>query len=166
MSCKSVSTGTTASGAAVPGVSLRRADGDHHRWHAADRTAYTGVRAKYDDLTTRKTGEVLAGTDSGNGVKVLRTTYSSKANALRGARSEFQKLARGAVTFEYALARGRPDVYPGMRCDVRGFKPDIDSAEWTVVKAEHQLSGSGLTTRLELEIKPEGVDSAPESDVE
>lgn len=161
-----IGAGITARGQPIPAVVITRASGDRHRWHAADRHAYTGVRAKYDDYHGGKTGDVLSGTDSGQGIKTLRTTYSSKANALRAANSERDKLSRGAVTFEIQLARGRADIYPECHASVRGFKPSIDSSEWIVVKAEHQLSGSGFTTQLEMEIKPSDADSAPTSDVE
>lgn len=143
--------GTTATGKPLPSVILVRVDGDQHRYHAADRDAYSGIRALYDDVRTGKTEAVLVGTDSGKGIKTLRTIYASKSNALRAARSEYRRLLRGIVTFEYTLARGRPDLYPEMHVQVRGFKPEIDVVDWIIVRAEHTLDGQGLTTRLELE---------------
>jgi phage protein D len=143
--------GTTATGKPVPSVTLVRADGDQHRYHAADRDAYSGIRALYDDVHTGRTESVLVGTDNGQGVKTLRTIYASKGNALRAARSEYRRLLRGIVTFEYTLARGCADLYPEMHVRVRGFKSEIDATDWVVVRAEHSLDGQGLTTRLELE---------------
>jgi phage protein D len=131
--------GTTATGKPLPSVTLVRADGDQHRYHAADRDAYGGIRALYDDVHTGKTEVVLVGTEDGQDVKTLRTIYASKSNALRAARSEYRRLLRGIVTFEYALARGRPDFYPEMHARVRGFKPEIDATDWIVVRAEHVL---------------------------
>lgn len=154
--------GTTATGQPLPTVTLTRRDGDHHRWHAADRDAYSGVRAKYDDTAGGQTKDVIVGTDDGHGVKTLRHTYASESNAMRAARSDYQKMKRGAVTFDLDLARGRPDIAPELTATVRGFKADIDGSDWIVVRAEHRLADSGLTTRVELESQPEGVDSAPE----
>ncbi|MET4570625.1 hypothetical protein [Rhodanobacter soli] len=76
---------SNATDAAVPGVVLTRAAGDQHRYHAADRQAYSGVRAQYDDQAKATTETVLVGTDDGHGLKTLRTTYSNRANALRAA---------------------------------------------------------------------------------
>lgn len=43
---------TTASGLALPHVTLTRADGDQHRFLQADRDAYTGVKAYYYDVNS------------------------------------------------------------------------------------------------------------------
>lgn len=145
--------GTTASGQPIPAVTISRAQGDQHRWHAADRGAYAGVRARYDDTVSGHTSEVLAGEDDGQGVKTLRTIYASKANALRAARSERQRLQRGASTFEITLAHGCPELYPETRVAARGFKAGIDGLGWLVVRAEHQLGEEGLRTRLEMEVR-------------
>ncbi|HKT28769.1 phage late control D family protein [Dyella sp.] len=149
--------GTTATGKPLPSVTLVRADGDQHRYHAADRDAYGGIRALYDDVNTGKTEAVLVGTDDSQGVKTLRTIYASKSNALRAARSEYCRLLRGIVTFNYTLARGRPDISPEMHAHVRGFKPDINATDWIVVRAEHSLDGQGFVTRLELEHRTDDV---------
>lgn len=156
--------GTTATGKPLPKVTLTRASGDQHRYHAADRQAYSGIRARYDDARTGKTESVLVGTDNGKGVKTLRTTYASKSNAMRGARSEYQRLQRGTVSFDYTLARGRADLYPEIHVATRGFKPEIDATDWTIVRAEHSLGDQGFTTRLSLEWRSDS--SAPESDVD
>lgn len=161
-----IGAGTTASGKPLPAIVITRASGDSHHWQAADRNAYSGVKAKYNDLGAGKTGEVIAGTDDGKGLKVLRHTYATKANALRAATSRLKKLQRGATTFSISLARGRPDIYPEQHATVRGFKAEIDSEAWIVTKAEHRLGDNGLTTSLELECKPDGVDNAPEGDAD
>jgi len=151
----------------LPAITITRVSGDNHHWQAADRNAYSGVKAKYQDIGAGKTGTVIAGTDDGKGLKVLRHTYASKANALRAARSNLKKIQRGAITFTIDLARGRPDIYPEQHATVRGFKQEIDGEAWIVVKASHKLVGdTGLTTALELECKPDGVDSAPEADAD
>jgi uncharacterized protein len=159
-----IGAGTTATGATLPSVTLTRASGDQHRYHAADRQAYSGIRAQYDDKSTGKTETVLVGTDDGKGVKTLRTTYSSKANALRAARSEYQRLQRGTVSFDITLARGRADLLPETHVALRGWKPEIDATDWTIVRAEHTLGEQGFTTRLSLEWR--SPNSAPESDVD
>lgn len=145
--------GQTPSGKSLPTVTIRRLSGDDHRWHEADRGAYGGVRAMYDRNATGEKSSVLAGNDDGQGVKTLRHTYATKANATRAVRSEYQKMERGMSSFEMWLARGRPDIYPEMAVSVSGFKPQIDSATWIVVKIEHVLAEQGLVSHIELELR-------------
>lgn len=156
--------GTTATGKPLPTVVLTRALGDQHRYHDADRNAYSGIRALYDDTRGGHTRDVLVGTDDGKGVKTLRTIYASKSNALRAARSEYTRLLRGTVTFNYTLARGRADLYPEMHITVRGFKPEIDAVDWIIVKAEQLLGDSGFITQLELEHRDGKKSNPPDSD--
>jgi phage protein D len=155
--------GTTATGKPLPVITITRSSGDRHRWHAANRDAYSGVRATYDDTASASMRDVIVGTDDGQGLKTLRHTYASRSNAMRAARSVFQKLQRGAVTFDIDLARGRSDIAPELAATVSGFKAGIDGSDWLVVRASHALSEGGYTTRVELESKPDGVNSAPES---
>jgi phage protein D len=152
--------GQTPSGKPLPSVTIRRSSGDDHRWHEADRGSYSGVRAMYDRNTTGETASVLVGSDDGQGVKTLRHTYATKANAMRAARSEYQKMERGVSSFEMWLARGRPDIYPEMSVSVSGFKPQIDGTAWIVVKIEHVLAEQGLVSHASLEMG--GGDSAIE----
>jgi phage protein D len=133
------------------------------RIHVSDRNAYSGIRALYDDTHDGKTKDVLVGTDDGRCVKTLRTTYATKSNAMGAARSEYKRLLRGTVTFNYTLARGRADLYPEMHVSVRGFKPEIDAVDWIVVKAENLLGDSGFITQLELEHRDDK--NPPDSDV-
>ena len=90
---------------------------------------------------------------SADNMKTLRHTYSSQANAKRAARTEWRRIQRGMAQFSITLARGRPDLFPDLRAAVSGWKPEIDGTEWVITKATHNLSGSGLTTGLELEVK-------------
>jgi phage protein D len=154
--------GTTASGRPIPSTTIERKSGDDHRWHAAERGAYGGVRARYEDKGGGHTGDVLVGSDDGHGVKVLRTIYASKSNAMRAARSEFRRLQRGVSSFQITLAHARPELYPEMHLTVHGFKPEIDESDWLIKSVKHHLTDAGMTTQLELETKPAGTDKAPE----
>lgn len=156
-----IGAGTSATGKPLPAIVITRASGDQHRYHAADRQAYSGVKAQYDDKAKATTETVLVGVDDGHGVKTLRTLYANQANALRAARSEFQRLQRGTVSFDLTLARGRADLYPEQHATLRGWKPDMDATPWTIVRAEQSLSEQGFTTRLSLEFR--SANNAPES---
>lgn len=141
--------GVTASGQAMPTLQLRASDGDRIRFHIADRDAYTGVRAFWQDTSKAKRRNVLVGV-TGN-AKRLRTTFGSETDALANARAEWQRIQRGAATFEMDLAYGRPDLSPQMRVAVPNVKPPIDAYEWLLLRVKHKLDDTGLTTQIEAE---------------
>lgn len=168
--------GVSASGRALPSAEITRASGDRHRFRIADRDAYTGVRAYWLDLnfgkkkpvkvTKRKTntarkkaeekssrpeGDYMEGAE-GN-VYVLRKTYQNETAARRAAAAKWIQLQKGAAQFSITLARGRADLYPGMHLNVSGFKPEIDSQNWIIARAEHVIGDNGFTTKMELEAK-------------
>ncbi|MDA5542791.1 phage tail protein [Yersinia rochesterensis] len=103
-----------------------------------------------------KQGEYLIGTDEN--VLTLRTTYASKHNAQRAAKSNWERLQRGAAKFSIQLAKGRADLSPEVPVKVIGFKKQIDEADWTLVTVTHSVSDSGFTTVLELEVKIDDLD--------
>ncbi|MGL4869975.1 MAG: phage late control D family protein [Aeromonas veronii] len=174
--------GTTASGKPLPAITITRQDGDQHQFSVADRDAYTGVTAYWQDNKTaekkkievkrkkktkpkeerplppgvvvnKKENELLVG-DSEN-VKELRHVYASQSNAMRAARAEWEKLQRGVAEFQITLAKGRPELYPEQPTSVRGFKPQIDEADWLLTQVVHDLTDQGYTNRLQLEVKLE-----------
>lgn len=167
--------GKTASGKALPVVTITRKDGDGHRFTLADRGAYTGVIASW--LHTReprkkeitsvkrrrrratapkeqeaKQGDYLVGTDEN--VLVLNRTYANRSNAERAAKMQWERLQRGVASFSLQLAEGRADLYTEMPVKVTGFKQPIDDAEWTITTLTHSVSpDNGFTTSMELEVK-------------
>ncbi|MFM5577136.1 phage late control D family protein [Aeromonas veronii] len=172
--------GTTASGKPLPAVTITRQDGDQHQFSVADRDAYTGVIAYWQDnkaaekkkievkrkrknkpkeerplppgvVVNKKENELLVG-DSEN-IKELRHVYASQSNAMRAARAEWEKLQRGVAEFQITLAKGRPELYPEQPTTVRGFKPQIDEADWLLTQVVHDLTDQGYTNRLQLEVK-------------
>ncbi|MGE4779324.1 phage late control D family protein [Yersinia enterocolitica] len=172
----------TASGKPIPVMTIIRSLGDGHQFSMADRGAYTGVVANWLNTRTtekpvvevkrkrkrkatstakpkqpeEKQGEYLIGTDEN--VLTLRTTYASKHNAQRAAKSNWERLQRGAAKFSIQLAKGRADLYPEVPVKVTGFKKQIDEADWTLVTVTHSVSDSGFTTALELEVKIDDLD--------
>ncbi|WP_421246821.1 phage late control D family protein [Aeromonas sanarellii] len=171
--------GLTASGKPLPSVTITRQDGDLHRFAVADRDAYTGVVANWhdpkkattegsalkrkrktkpkpeqalpSDTSVDKEGRELLIGDSEN-VKVLRHIYANQTNALRAARAEWERLQRGVAEFEITLATGRPELYPEQPTTVRGFKPQIDEANWVLTRVVHNLTNSGYTNNINLEV--------------
>lgn len=165
--------GQSASGKLLPPVTITRQDGDSHRFAIADRDAYTGVVAYWQDnnggkkqtveVNANEQGknnnsekdDVLAG--SGDNVKTLRHVYATKANAVRTARAEWDKLQRGVAKFSITLAKGRPELFPELPTRVQGFKPQIDALPWILTKVTHSLTENGYTNQLELEVKANDV---------
>jgi phage protein D len=142
----------TASGKRLDQLIIERADGDQHRYHEADRDAYSGIRARWHDLGAARGRTVLAGTNGH--VKFLRGDFASEEDARRAAEAELARVRRGASTFELTLAIGRPELYPEMPARTHGWKPEIDATDWIVTRATHSLTpGDGYTTSVELENK-------------
>lgn len=162
--------GKSASGKALPGVIITRNSGDSHRFSVADRDTYSGVVAYWQDnksgkkQTVEVNGAVKEGAEknealsgSGDNVKTLRHVYASKRNAERAARAEWDKLQRGVAKFSITLAKGRPELFPELPVTVSGFKPQIDQSPWILTQVTHNLSDSGYTNGLELEVKTDEV---------
>lgn len=152
----------TPSGKPLPPVLITRGDGDSHRWSRADRDAYSGVRAMYNDVKSGSRKAVVAGI-SGK-AKELRATFASEADALAAARAEWLRIQRGIFDFEITLAYGRADIIPQRPARVTGYKRQIDETPWMVTRVRHSLDGSGYTSHLTLETEQaagiEGQDSA------
>lgn len=162
-----------ASGIALDRVDITRQSGDSHHFGVADRDAYSGVvaywqndkAAKRQSVKAKKPTEakpsdvkVIVGekeimVGSNDNVKTLRHTYANKQNAERAARAMWDKLQRGVATFTITLAMGRPELFPELPVSVSGFKPQIDNSDWLLTRVEHNITDTGYITGIELEVK-------------
>jgi phage protein D len=144
---------STVSGKALTKLRIVRRkgnSGDRHRFHEAERNAYTGVRAKWHDVDAAAGKTSLSG-KTGH-IKVLRGDYANEEDAKRAASAEMARIKRGAATFELDLATGRGDALPECPVELSGWKPEIDGIDWIIEKATHRLVGDGgWTTHIELE---------------
>lgn len=153
----------TISGKALPQLTITRASGDRHRYHVAQRDAYTGVRATWHDVDAARGKTALAG--KAGHVKVLRGPYANAEDAKRASEAEYARVQRGACTFELSLATGRPDLLPEMPVKLEGWLPEICAVNWIVAKATHTLTGDGgYTTQIELENKATAADNPAQDD--
>lgn len=139
---------TTASGTALPTITLQRSDGDQHRYLLAKRGSYTGVKAFYYRPDQAKRLEAIAG--SGDDYKELRHSYTDEQSALAAARAEWQRLQQGSATLTYTLAKGRADLLPEMTFRLNGIKSDISAIIWLGDEIRHHFSASAYTTELSL----------------
>ncbi|WP_340619429.1 contractile injection system protein, VgrG/Pvc8 family [Xenorhabdus siamensis] len=110
--------------------------------------------------TQQQKQEYLQGT--AENILTLSRIYHNKAEAERAAKAAWEKIQRGTAQFSITLARGRADIYPETPVLIRGFKPQIDETNWTIVKVTHNLNDSGFTTSLDLEIKLDEIEIKPE----
>lgn len=94
-------------------------------------------------------------TDS-NKMKTLRHTYKTEAYAINAAKAAFDKMRRGIASLSINLADGNAWLMPELRVKVSGFKDQIDSSRWIISKVTHNLTTSGFTTSLELELDING----------
>lgn len=107
--------GVTASGRALPEVTITRAAGDSHRFSLADRETYTHVRATWNDIGAGIKGEVIwgkaeddvernrrpvaqaAASSAGpTEFKTVGATQKSRAKAVRLAAKEWKRLSKSA----------------------------------------------------------------------
>lgn len=139
---------TTASGLALPHITLTRADGDQHRYLDANRDTYTGAKAYYYETDSAERKQAIAGSDEN--AKALRHTYAGRSSALRAARAEWKRLQRGAATLSYTLAKGRPDLIPELTYSITGIKREISDIVWLGGNVQHSFTPEAYTTSLEL----------------
>ncbi|WP_303819640.1 phage tail protein [Actinobacillus minor] len=110
------------------------------------------VQGKGRQVTTIQQSEPI--TSDSEQIYTLRHEYASKQTAINAVKAKFAKLKRGTASFKLSLAQGEPDLIPEMPVIVQGFKPEIDSTEWLIVRVTNKIdSGTGFTTELEMELK-------------
>ncbi len=146
-----IGAGVTASGRPLPHITIERADGDQHRYSVRDREHYDGVRAYWHSGAKGKRHTVYVGGENARNLKTLPEVYATQAEAEAAGRSELLRIERGQASLSYTLALGRPEIRPELAATVRGFKPEIDGADWLVSRASHSVSDWGLVSSLELE---------------
>ncbi|PHM68311.1 phage late control D family protein [Xenorhabdus sp. KJ12.1] len=96
-------------------------------------------------------------------ILTLSRIYQNKEDAERAAKAAWDKIQRGVAEFSITLAKGRADIYPEKPVHIKGFKPQINDTDWTIVKVTHNLNDSGFTTSLDLEVKLDEVEIKPEA---
>lgn len=141
--------GKTASNEDLPTVQILRKDGDQHDFLIADRDTYTGVKAKWQDPAKQTKHTVQTGV-TGN-AKHLRTIYTNESDALAAVQAEWQRIQRGTATMRFSTAYGVPELSVQHKVEFPDFKKPISEITWLIKELTHSLSGSGLTTSLDLE---------------
>jgi phage protein D len=144
----------TVSGQSLPTFLITRDQGDNHSYRDTDGgEEITAVRAWYYDANQAKKLEVVYGDASNQNIKELRHIYQDKQSATLAAKAKLADLKRTAVTFNYSLAKGKPELIPEMTYLFDGLKEQIDDIYWLGTRIIHTLDAdNGFTSALELEI--------------
>lgn len=159
-----VARGETASGQETPltVITLNATAGDNARFQMADRNSYTGVSAYWQGKGETKRRSVVLGAKGK--AKRLKTLYGSEKDAMDAARAEWERIQRGAATFDMELAFGQPELSPQGRLQVTDLKKPLDSYVWLIKRVVHKLGDNGLTTSIEGETAEAGDDETPSDD--
>ncbi|SOE50884.1 contractile injection system protein, VgrG/Pvc8 family [Orrella dioscoreae] len=156
-----VARGETASGQDTPltVIALHANAGDNARFQMADRNSYTGVSAQWQGKGETKRRTVVLGAKGR--AKRLKSLYGSEKDAMDAARAEWERIQRGAATFDMELVFGRPDLSPQGRLQVPDLKKPLDGYVWLIKRLVHKLGDNGLTTSIEGETADAGEDAEP-----
>lgn len=144
--------GKTASGKAIPALTIKRSDGDTHNYRNIDRdNKYDGVKARWLNSDS-KAVYVLAGKKGT--VKSLKKTYPTEDQAFRAAEAELKKLGSGGESFQVTLAAPALETIPEQPVKLYGWKKEITTKQWIVAgPVTHELS-EGLTTNITMSTQP------------
>jgi len=141
--------GQSATGKSLPPIIVTRRESDTHHYTLAERDAYGGVKAKWNNKRGGRVAYVIAG--SGDNAYELKPTYTNEADALAAANAEWDRLKRGVATLELNLAIGNPAIAAESPIKCEGWKKNIDEKNWLAVNVIHTLDEGGLRTKLSCE---------------
>jgi phage protein D len=143
-----IGSATTASGKAIPAITLTRQDGWAWSCRKADRGQYDGAEAQWHDPAT---GQRRTHKTGGTNRKRLKRVYASEAEARQAATAEAKKRARGKRVFTYELAVADMQIQPNARASLAGWTTAIDAASWLIESVETVMGANGLKQRIELQ---------------
>jgi len=142
-------TGTTAAGATLPALILRRTATTGHAFAVKDREGKTtGVRAQWRDYDAAQTGYATVG-DEGS-VTTLKRVYPTEGEAKAAAQAAINRIGRGERSLSLDLARGEPAAIAGQPVTVAGFRPELDAVDWIAETVSHTVTADGgLRTQIQ-----------------
>lgn len=144
-----IGAGTTASGKALPAITIRRRDGDAHQFTRQTRDDVPGVVATWHDRKEGKRRTFTAG--KAEGAKKLARVYPTEEAAQTAANAAHAKAGREPVSLSLTLALGRPDLAPEQKAKATGYKAAIDDVGWIITEVTHSFGDRGFTTGVKLE---------------
>ncbi|MBP2605514.1 contractile injection system protein, VgrG/Pvc8 family [Acinetobacter calcoaceticus] len=143
----------TVSGLPLPTAQIFRSDGDGHNYTTGTGTdRITGVKAFYYDAGKSKKLYVVIG-DNEENLKEIRYIHRDKKTAELACQAEFNRCKRSSQKLSYTFAFGQPELIPEQEFVFTGLKPQIDDIVWLGTNVTHNLTDSGFTTSVELEVQ-------------
>lgn len=143
--------GKTASGDALPSLTVRAEQCTAFRATLAKRDAPGRVRAFWQDTSAARRETAEYGED--DPVRELRQVFPTQAAAEEAARAEWGRRARGEATASFTLP-GDPAAVAEAPLKASGFRLGVDG-EWIVSRVEHGFEpSSGYAMTIECESKP------------
>ncbi|TPU09460.1 DNA primase [Acinetobacter baumannii] len=143
----------TVSGLPLPTAQIFRSDGDGHNYTTGTGTdRITGVKAYYYDTGKSKKLYVVIG-DNEDNLKEIRYVHRDKKTAELAAQAEYSRCKRASQKLSYTFAFGQPNLIPEQEFVFTGLKPQIDDIIWLGTNITHNLTDSGFTTSVELEVQ-------------
>lgn len=143
----------TVSGLPLPTAQIFRSDGDGHNYTTGTGTdRITGVKAFYYDAGKSKKLYVVIG-DNEENLKEIRYVHRDKKTAELACQAEFNRCKRSSQKLSYTFAFGQPELIPEQEFVFTGLKPQIDDIIWLGTNVTHNLTDSGFTTSVELEVQ-------------
>ncbi|MDN8575781.1 contractile injection system protein, VgrG/Pvc8 family [Acinetobacter baumannii] len=143
----------TVSGLPLPTAQIIRSDGDGHNYTTGTGTdRITGVKAYYYDTAKSKKLYVVIG-DNEDNLKEIRYIHRDKKTAELAAQAEYNRCKRASQKLSYTFAFGQPNLIPEQEFVFTGLKPQIDDIVWLGTNVTHNLTDSGFTTSVELEVQ-------------
>lgn len=142
----------SATGFPLQTVSIARAEIINWRYGATGRNRFQGVKARWRDVEANTAMTYVAGDDGiNNVVKELPFSYPTAEAAKAAADAAFEKLQRREESLELTIV-GNPAARAMFPVSVSGLGRPLDSTDWLIQRAEHELnSKGGLKSRLTLE---------------
>ena len=142
---------TTATGKAIPTLTVTRSSGDKYSYQRSAReNGQDGAEAQWQDQDSATRQKASSG---GGKKRRLKRVYASQGDAQPAADAEAGRLKRAAASLAIKLAYGDANAAPGMRCTASGFKSEVDSQGWLVSEVEHTMDASGgFTSNLKMEV--------------
>lgn len=147
----------SASGQALSAVHVDLvADGGSYDATFADRKDYGAVTARWRDQSgNRDVEETIAAEAAEPDAPsyTLRNTYPDAEAARAAAKAKLAALGRGTATLSLDSIIGKPTACAEAPLTVANAHPEIAAITWRITSADHSLTNSGLTTRIEAEAK-------------
>lgn len=143
-----IGTDTTSAGAPLPTLIIDISACTNWRYQKS-KTTYTGVTAHYQNREEAKRESVTVG--SAENPFVMRKTSPDKDIANTHAKTRWETLKRGEQSLSLDLENLLLDATTAVAIQLTGFTHNIPDSGWVIASANHNMSGSGHNTSLQLE---------------